>query len=115
LEDGIKDPLDAFAHIAAGEHDDVAVTTNHTYISRDLQVLAATPGPSVPGSVPSTPPNGLFLSSLSFMWTQNSPRAKEIEKPCSGTPYPKIISPSEPHNLHQRSAVVYLSALEENW
>jgi hypothetical protein len=42
-------------------------------------------------------------------------RNAEREKLPSETPYPSIISPSEPHDLNQRSAGDYLSALHENW
>ena len=99
---------DAFAHIAAGQHDVTAVTTNHTVHSTDLQVLVTVP--SVPASLPSTQPNGL-LSQLSFMWTRNDRRQ---ESP-SETLYPDIISSSPPHDLGQRSAGDYLHALDENW
>jgi len=118
LEGGIKGSLsrhilrisDAFAHIAAGEHDIVAVTTNHTVLSTNLEVLAAVTGPSVPEKAPSTPTNGLARSFL-FLWTANPP----LTKLPSETPYPTIISPSSPHDLHQRTALDYISALEEIW
>ncbi|KIJ99345.1 hypothetical protein K443DRAFT_123237 [Laccaria amethystina LaAM-08-1] len=101
---------DAFAHIAASEHDVVAVTTNHAVLSVNLKVLAAVTAESVPESLPSTPPNG-FARSLFFMWTANPPQTKLPRE----TPYPTIISPSPPDDLHPETAFDYISALEENW
>jgi len=110
LEDKIMDSVnrqilkisDAFAHIAGGPDDVTAVTTNHTVRSMDLQVLVT--APSIPVSLPSTQPNGLW----SFMCTRNDRKAD----PPSETRYPIIISPPGPHGL---SADDYLSALHKNW
>jgi hypothetical protein len=109
LEDKITDRVnrqilkisDAFAHIAGGPDDVTAVTTNHTVYSTGLQVLVT--APSVPVSLPSTQPNGLW----SFMWTRNDRKADPSE-----ILYPTIISPSGPSDL---SADDYISALHENW
>jgi hypothetical protein len=124
LEGGTKGSLsrhilkitDAFAHIAAGEHDVVAVTTNHTVLSSNLELLAAVTGLSVPEKAPSTPTNGRTRS-LFFMWTANPPLTTNdpLTTLPSETAYPTIISPSPPHDLHQRTALDYISALEENW
>jgi len=110
LEDKITDSVnrqilkisDAFGHIAGGPDDVTAVTTNHTVRSTDLQVLVT--APSIPVSLPSTQPNGLW----SFMCTQNDRKAD----PPSETCYPIIISPPGPHGL---SVDDYLSALHKNW
>jgi len=110
LEDKITDSVncqilkisDAFAHIASGPDDVTAVTTNHTIRSMDLQVLVT--APSIPVSLPSTQPNGLW----SFMCMRNDRKAD----PPSETRYPIIISPPGPHGL---SADDYLSALHKNW
>jgi hypothetical protein len=110
LEDKIMDSAnrqilkisDAFAHIAGGPDDVTAVTTNHTVHSTDLQVLVT--APSVPVSLPSTQPNGLW----SFMWTRNDRR----DHPPSEIRYPTITSSSGPRDI---SADDYLSALHKNW
>ncbi|EDR12804.1 uncharacterized protein LACBIDRAFT_323546 [Laccaria bicolor S238N-H82] len=95
---------DAFAHIAGGTNDVIAVTTNHTVPGTDLQVLVTTPSPPV--SLPSTQ----SPSRWTFLWTRNDQK-KEL-------PFATLSpdgNPTGPRDLKNKRPTEYLSALHETW
>lgn len=77
---------DAFAHLAVGEHDVAAVTTNRTTTSgTKLHVVVCT--------------NDIAA----------------ITQPEETTLHPKIISSSKPGDLGERNASAYMEGLEKHW
>jgi hypothetical protein len=112
---------DAFAHIAAGEHDIAAITTNRSFgDDTKLHVLACTKNPITPNN-PITPlpisiPANLIANMKVWylMFTRNF-RRKDSET-SSKKPYPIIISPSKPHDLLEgQDAFTYMVGLEQHW
>jgi hypothetical protein len=112
---------DAFAHLAAGENDVAALTTNQD-ASRGhgtkLCVVACTQDNNHIGGtiLPTSTPGKSVLDKVSIwylMLTRNF-RLKDMST-SSGTPQPAIISPSEPDDLGGRDAFAYMTGLEQRW
>jgi hypothetical protein len=116
---------DAFAHLAAGEHDVVALVTNHWHTSSirdhdgtELSVLACTDNligeTLLPQAITSTPANLIAkLKVWCLMITRNF-RWSDPET-SSGFPHPTIISSSEPDNLGGKDVFDYMVELERDW
>ncbi|KAF8952139.1 hypothetical protein BDZ97DRAFT_1745881 [Flammula alnicola] len=122
LEDQTTDPdarqelriSDAFAHLAVGEHDVAALTTNRSSPdSTELRVVACTNDKSLPISSTAAPTNLIAKFNVWYlMLTRNFSRD---EAETSSATYPTIISPSEPNDLGERNAFAYMVGLELCW
>lgn len=101
---------DAFALLAAGGQEVVALTTNgRTPFATQLCVMACIEdyAPLCENPPTSAQPQNLFLRFL--------PRRRgDVETP-SQTPHPTIISSTEPDGLQGRSAFDYMKGLENHW
>lgn len=121
LEGKVKDPddcreiriSDAFAHLAIGEHDVAALTTNHSSPNgRQLHIMACASNVPVGESLPiSTQP-----MNLTKIWCQFQRNfLQDSAKTSSRTPQPTTISPSEPDDVRMQDAFAYMVGLEQRW
>jgi len=103
---------DAFAHLAVGEHDVAALTTNYgSPDGTNLRFVACTNNPPIGENLPiSTQPVNLMSQVWHLMLTWNVLR--DEEESSSKDPHPTIISPSKPDDLGERNAFTYMVGLE---
>lgn len=110
---------DAFAHLAAGENDVAALTTNQKFAdgTDELSVVTCTQANGLVGETPlpiSTP--GKIKDKIDvwyLMLTRNFRRHDPGTS--SGAPHPTIVPSSEPNDLGERTAFEYMVGLEERW
>ena len=106
---------DAFAHLAVGEHDVTALTTNYGFPNdTKLRVVACTNNPLIGENLPiRTQPVSVVAQVWHLMLTWNVLR--DDEESSSKMPHPIIISPSKPDDLGGRDAFAYMVGLEQRW
>lgn len=106
---------DAFALLAAGGQEVVALATNgRTPFAKQLCIMAC-----IEDYAPlcENPPTSAQPQNLFSLWNQMLSKclpAGDVET-SSQTPHPTIISPSKPDGLQGRSAFDYMKGLENHW
>ena len=103
---------DAFAHLAVGEHDVTALTTNYGFPNdTKLRVVACTNNPLIGENLPiRTQPARVMAQVWHLMLTWNVLR--DEEESSSKDPHPTIVSPSKPDDLGERNTFAYMVGLE---
>jgi hypothetical protein len=110
--------VNAFAHLAVGEHDIAALATNHSsrHSSRDsrtLNVIVSTDSPLAEDKPSTSSPAEVKRSTWIFNITRNYRR--DDATTASITPLPTTILASKPCDLGNRSALEYMKDLESKW